>query len=144
MFIELVTTLLLFYILFCWPRGMWDPSSLNKDQTCSPCIGSGSLNHWTAGEVPTAFFSSCIPIYSLLTPGQASWFSQNPPSARPPSPAAAPLTDLTSPAFCKRQHQGAGLLEPGALGLFLTLKLLPVPCLHIYSHNICFPWPLFA
>ena len=53
-FIEFVTILLLFW--FFWPRGMWDLSSLTRDQTHTPCIGSRSLNHWTAREVPTYIF----------------------------------------------------------------------------------------
>ena len=38
--------------LVFWPRGMWDLSSLTRDQTCTPCIGRWSLNHWTTREVP--------------------------------------------------------------------------------------------
>ena len=32
-FIELVTTLLLVYVLVFWLRGLWDLSSPNRDQT---------------------------------------------------------------------------------------------------------------
>ena len=35
---------------------MWDLSSPNRDQTHSPCMGSQSLNHWTAREVPRPCF----------------------------------------------------------------------------------------
>ena len=45
-FIEFVTTLLLFYALFCWPQGMWDLSSPTRDRTHTPCIGKRSLNQW--------------------------------------------------------------------------------------------------
>ena len=38
---------------FFWPQGMWDLISLTRDQTRNPCIGRGSLNHWTTREVPT-------------------------------------------------------------------------------------------
>ena len=38
-FIEFVTALLLFYVMVLWPRGMWDLSSLTRDQTHTPCIG---------------------------------------------------------------------------------------------------------
>ena len=38
--IELVTTLLLFYVLVFWPQGMWDLISLTRDRTCAPCTGS--------------------------------------------------------------------------------------------------------
>ena len=41
---------------FCWPRGMWDLSSLTRGRTRTPCIGRGSLNHWTAREVLPSFF----------------------------------------------------------------------------------------
>ena len=50
-FIEFVTTLLLLYALSFWPRGMWDPSSLTRDQTCTPCPGRRIPNHWTAREI---------------------------------------------------------------------------------------------
>ena len=50
-FIEFVTILLLFYALFFWPWGMWDPSSPTRDWTCTPCIGRWSLNHGTTREV---------------------------------------------------------------------------------------------
>ena len=43
-FIEFVTILFLFYgLVFFWPRGMWDLSSLTRDQTYTPCIGRWSL-----------------------------------------------------------------------------------------------------
>ena len=51
-FIEFVTTLLLFYILVFWPQDTWDLSFPIKDRTHTLCIGRRSLNHWTAREVP--------------------------------------------------------------------------------------------
>ena len=51
-FVEFVTILLLFYVLFFWLRGMWDLSSSARDQTHTPCIERRSLNHWTTSEVP--------------------------------------------------------------------------------------------
>ena len=65
-FIEFVTTLLLFYA-FGW--GAWlakrHVKSLfpTRAQTCSPCIGRWSLNHWTAREVPcfAYLYSNCGP-----------------------------------------------------------------------------------
>ena len=48
--IEFVTMLLLFHVLLFWSLGMWDLSSPTRDRT--PCIGRGSLNQWTAREVP--------------------------------------------------------------------------------------------
>ena len=34
------------------PDGMWDLSSLTRDQTLIPCIGRWILNRWTTREVP--------------------------------------------------------------------------------------------
>ena len=45
-FIEFVTALLLFYVLVFWLQGMQNRSSLIRDQTCTPCIGRRSFNHW--------------------------------------------------------------------------------------------------
>ena len=55
-FFEFVVILLLFYVLVFWPRGMWDLSSLTRDQTRTPCIGKQSPNHWTTREVPVPVF----------------------------------------------------------------------------------------
>ena len=38
-------------VLVPWPRGMWDLSSLARDQTHTPCIGRPSPNHWTPRKV---------------------------------------------------------------------------------------------
>ena len=35
-----------------WPQGRWRLSSRTRDGTCTPCIGRGSLNHWTTRQVP--------------------------------------------------------------------------------------------
>ena len=51
-FTEFVTILLLFYVLVFWLWGMWDPSSLTRDRTCTPCTGRQSLTHWFTREVP--------------------------------------------------------------------------------------------
>ena len=37
--------------------GMWDLSSLTKDQTCIPCSEAQSPTHWTARKVPMFDFS---------------------------------------------------------------------------------------
>ena len=41
-------------------HGMWDLSSLTRDQTLVPCIINQILNHWTTREVPESiiFISS--------------------------------------------------------------------------------------
>ena len=48
-FIEFVT--ILFYVLVFWLQGMWDLSSQIRGQTCTPCIGMPSLNHWTTRDI---------------------------------------------------------------------------------------------
>ena len=49
---ECVTISLLLYVLVFWPQDMWDLSSSTRDQTCTPCFGRQSLNHYTSREVP--------------------------------------------------------------------------------------------
>ena len=39
---------------------MWDLNHLTRVQTCSPCIGRGSLNHWTTKEVSLWTLESTI------------------------------------------------------------------------------------
>ena len=46
--------------LVFWPQGVWDLSSLTRDQVCVPCIGRWSLNHWTASEVPKIGISNQV------------------------------------------------------------------------------------
>ena len=36
---------------FCF-LGMWDPSSPNRDWTCTPCTRRWNLKHWITREVP--------------------------------------------------------------------------------------------
>lgn len=48
-FIEFITRLLPFDVLFFWSQDTWDLSFLARDRTHTPCIGSQS---WTAREVP--------------------------------------------------------------------------------------------
>ena len=45
---------------FFWPLGMWDPSSLTRDQTLTPCKGSSDSQPLLAREVPpSADFNLC-------------------------------------------------------------------------------------
>jgi len=44
-----------FALLGAW--GMWDPSSVTRDWTHTPCIGRWSLNHWTTKDVLGFFFN---------------------------------------------------------------------------------------
>ena len=55
-FIEPVTTILLFYTFGFWPCGVWDPSSRVKDGIHTPCGWRWSLKHWTTRQVPTPAF----------------------------------------------------------------------------------------
>ena len=45
-----------FTFWFFWLRGMWDPSSLARDQTRTRCFGRRGLNHRTARKVPEFTF----------------------------------------------------------------------------------------
>ena len=38
-------------------HGMWDLSSLTRDEPAPPAVEAQSLNHWTAREVPHASVS---------------------------------------------------------------------------------------
>ena len=49
-------TSVLCLFLFFWPWGIWDLSSLNKDQTHDACIGRWGLHRWTIREVPVPQF----------------------------------------------------------------------------------------
>ena len=79
-FIEFITTLLLFYVLVFWPQGMWDLSSLPRDGTCIPCIGRQSLNDWATREAPQVIFVS-VNGSSLAPPPSSTALS---PSEPPP------------------------------------------------------------
>ena len=46
---ELVTILLLSYVLFFWPPSMWNLNS-PKDGTHTPYVGRQSLNHQATGK----------------------------------------------------------------------------------------------
>ena len=59
-FIEFVTTSLLFYVLMFWLRGMWDHSSPTRNWAWVPCIGRWNLNHWRAKEVLQNFNDSWL------------------------------------------------------------------------------------
>lgn len=56
-----------FFFLLAALCSMQDPSSLAKDWTRAPCIGSTSLNHWTFGEVPivTEFNAALLTVLSF-------------------------------------------------------------------------------
>ena len=63
-FIEFVTVLFLFYVLFFWPRGMWDLSSPKGMERTPAALKAQSLNYW---EVPTLLsFSSFPSFFSFL------------------------------------------------------------------------------
>ena len=66
-FIELITTLLPISVLVFWLQGMWDLSSLTRDQTCASCLARLSLNCCTSREVPLTVFCFCFLIFNLCT-----------------------------------------------------------------------------
>ena len=55
-FVFMFGCLFVFFNLLATPHCVWDPSSLTRDQTHTPCIGRQSLNHWTAREFPSVPF----------------------------------------------------------------------------------------
>ena len=63
----------MFVCLFVWPRGIWDLSSPNKDQTHNPFIGRRGLNHWTAREVSVPQFF-ILGIYPEVEPSHIILF----------------------------------------------------------------------
>ena len=68
--IEFVTILLPFYILFFWSRGMWNFSSLARDQTHTSYTGRQILTTGLTGKSPGvilyAFQSLCISFWSVI------------------------------------------------------------------------------
>ena len=46
---------ILFSFNLAAPCGMWDLSSLSREQTVAPALEVLSLNHWTAREVPSGW-----------------------------------------------------------------------------------------
>ena len=55
-FIQFVTILLLFYVLFFWLEALWDLSFWTRGRTGIPCIEGQSLNHGTVREFPSMGF----------------------------------------------------------------------------------------
>ena len=47
------------------PRSMWDLGSPATDQTCTPCIGRQSLNHWPPGKPLHCMFDTLDPLFLL-------------------------------------------------------------------------------
>ena len=45
------------------PHGMWDLSSLTRDQTCIPCIGRQIPHHWTTRKVPSVDLTGLSPAF---------------------------------------------------------------------------------
>ena len=46
--------------------GMWDLTSLTRDQTHIPCTARQILDHWTTREVLIAFFLMTISMCSII------------------------------------------------------------------------------
>ena len=45
------------------PHGMWDLSSLTRDQTCIPCIGRQIPHHWTTRKVSSVDLTGLSPAF---------------------------------------------------------------------------------
>ena len=95
-FIEVVTILLLFYVLLFWLWGTWDLSSPTRDQTHTPCIGRRSLNHQGSPWIPldvsyhvpmflTLFSLFFLLHFSVFFSDSVSLFSSHFPRRRPGS-----------------------------------------------------------
>ena len=72
--------LLLFYVwaIFFWPGGLWDLSSMNRDQTPAPCIGRQSLNYCTTNKVPKGTFKMrwlmcCFKLFAVSRRNVTLW-----------------------------------------------------------------------
>ena len=89
-------------------RGMWDFSSLTRNQTRGPGIGRQILNHWTTGEVPN--LSDCC-IRKYLSVAALSFPSIDITPERGPQPLTTVLTcsrNWRCPSFavtCLRPRQ---------------------------------------
>ena len=59
--------------LVFWPAGMWDPSSLTRDCTLTPCIGRQNPNHWTTRQVPAIYFLFFFPAIYFLNRNQLGY-----------------------------------------------------------------------
>ena len=51
---------ILFFSFLTALRGMWDLSSLTRNQTHAPCVGRWSLNQWTTREAPPSPFRHAV------------------------------------------------------------------------------------
>ena len=51
-----VSPVIFFFFFWSMPCGMWDLSSLTRDQTCSSALEAESHNHWTARKSSSLHF----------------------------------------------------------------------------------------
>ena len=58
------------YVLCFWQWGMWDLSSLSRDQTLTLCFGRWSLNRWTTRKVP--YLGICHSFHVISSPNSRS------------------------------------------------------------------------
>ena len=52
-FIDLLPHCFFFVFRFFWLRAVWDPGSLTRPWTHTPCTGRWILNHWTSRGLPS-------------------------------------------------------------------------------------------
>ena len=66
-FLKSLLNLSQYYFCFVFlATGMWNLSSLTRDGSHTPCIGSWNLNYWSFRDVPTSFFEDSFAAYVIL------------------------------------------------------------------------------
>ena len=76
--IKFVTILLLFQVLGFVAEVCGDLTCPTRDQTCTPCIGRQSLNHWITREVPCSLLTFFCVVWVSCDPNHSS-HRQGPP-----------------------------------------------------------------
>ena len=74
--IEFLTILLLFYVSDFWQQGMWNPRSINRDQTLAPALKGEVLTPGPPGKSLEAPFFFCLgsgphPLFPIICPSSA-------------------------------------------------------------------------
>ena len=107
-----------FMFLFFWPKGMWDPSSLTRDQTHTPALEAWNLNHWTTREVSSNSWVTWVTT-QLCNDSLSCFFM---------SVIAATLPKTCF--FCHIDLLLKVVAQPGITLIFFRKCV----CVHIYTH----------
>ena len=143
--------MLLFYVLVCWLRGMWDLSFLTRDWTHNPCTGSQNLNHQITREASpltkiliSATQSVCFILLSahnsLCLLAASSVMCDDHHSIRSFDPLSSPADPLPSSSPNPHPNRSSSLLTTASSTSsisfsFLFLWLPRVACMSAV------PWP---